>query len=83
MDWERLVKIMFIEIQCAYFILRNWKENPIATKREIGLWAHWKEEREENDRPLSSEDVKRMKALLRHHASSSYGELFPEEALHV
>jgi hypothetical protein len=69
---------MFIEIQCAYFILRNWKENPAATKREIGLWSKWKEEREENDRPLSSEEVASMKAFLRRHASSSYSKLFPK-----
>jgi hypothetical protein len=68
---------MFIEIQSAYFILRSWRENPAATKREIGLWAHWKEEREENDWPLSSEEVDRMKIFLRRHAPSSYIKLFP------
>ena len=77
MDWELVVKIMFIEIQCAYFILRRWKETPPATKREMGVWAHWKEEGEENDRPLVSEEVDRMKIFLRRHAPSSYIKLFP------
>jgi len=70
---------VFIEIQSAYLILRRWKQNPAATKREIGLWAHWKEGREENDRPLSQEEVEKMKALLRDHAPSSFANLFVDE----
>ena len=68
---------VFIEIQAAYFILRTWKQDPAATKRETGIWAHWKEQREENNRPLSQGEVEKMKALLRDHAPSSFAALFP------
>ena len=70
---------MFVEIQAAYFVLRSWKENPGTTKRQIGVWAHWKEDRPNNDHPLSQVEVQRMKAFLRRHAPSSFYNLFPEE----
>jgi hypothetical protein len=70
---------MFIEIQAVFLVLRKWKESPAATRREIGIWAHWKEDREENDRPLSPMEVQRMKGFLRRHAPSSFIKLFPEE----
>jgi hypothetical protein len=66
---------MFIELQAAYFVLRNWRQNPAATKREIGIWAQWKEGCEENDRPLSEAEVRRMKAFLHQHAPSCFPEL--------
>jgi len=70
---------MFAEILAADLVLKAWKRNPAATKREIGLWAHWKEQREENDSPLSQEEVQKMKALLRDHAPSSFANLFADE----
>ena len=63
---------MFIELQVAYLILCKWKENPAATKREIGTWAHWRHECDDNQRPLSSLDVEQMKTLLLRHAPSSH-----------
>ena len=45
------------------------------------MWAHWEEEREENDHPVAQVEVERMKAFLRRHAPSSFFELFPEETL--
>jgi hypothetical protein len=69
---------MFIELQAAYFILRRWSQNPAATKRQIGIWQHWKEETENNDRPLSNVEVERMKAFLRGYAPTSYSEIFAE-----
>jgi hypothetical protein len=56
---------MMIEMQGAYFVLKRWNQNPAATKRQIGIWQHWKEEREDNDRPLTEVEVERMKAFLR------------------
>jgi len=44
---------MFAEILAAHLVLKAWKQNPAATKREIGVWQHWKEDHEENERPLS------------------------------
>jgi hypothetical protein len=72
---------MFIELQSTYFVLRSWKQDPAATKREIGVWDHWGQEREENDRPLSEAEVQEMKLFLRRHAPTSYFEIFPEETM--
>jgi hypothetical protein len=70
---------MFIELQATYFILKRWNQNPAATKRQIGVWQHWKQEVEGNDRPLSEVNVKRMKTFLRQNAPTSYFEIFTEE----
>jgi hypothetical protein len=52
---------MMIEVQAAYFVLKRWNQNSAATKRQIGIWQHWKQETEDNDRPLSEVEVERMK----------------------
>jgi hypothetical protein len=70
---------MFIDLQAAYFILSKWKQSPAATKREIGVWAQWKEERKENNRPLSNSEVQKLIAFLRRHAPTSFFQIFPEE----
>jgi hypothetical protein len=70
---------MMIEVQAAYFILKRWNQNPAATKRQIGIWQHWKEETEDNHRPLSGIEVERMKAFVRRNAPTSYFEMFPEQ----
>jgi hypothetical protein len=70
---------MFIEIQAAYLVLSKWKQNPAVAKREIGLWAHWRDECEDNRRPLSSVEVEQLKTLLRRHAPASYSKLFVGE----
>jgi hypothetical protein len=69
---------MFIEVQAAYFVLRRWNQNSAATKRQIGIWQHWKEEAEGNDRPLTKVEVEKMKAFLRRYAPTSYFEIFAE-----
>jgi hypothetical protein len=69
---------MFVELMFNYFVLRKWKENPAATKREIGLSYSWKEDRPENHLPLSRAEVARRKRLLRRHAPSAYRSLFPK-----
>jgi hypothetical protein len=55
------------------------KQNPAATKRQIGIWQHWREETEDNDRPLAEVEVERMKAFLRQYAPTSYFEIFAKE----
>ena len=70
---------MFIEVQAAYFVLRRWNQNSAVTKRQIGIWQHWNEETEDNDRPLTEVEVERMKAFLRRNAPTSYFEIFTEE----
>jgi len=71
---------MFIELQAAYFILRTWKQDPAATRRQIGVWSHWKRATEDNDRSLSEVEVERMKAFLRRDAPTSYSEIFAKQS---
>jgi hypothetical protein len=59
---------MMIEVQAAYFILKRWNENSAAAKRQIGIWQHWKDESEQNDRPLTEAEVERLKEFLRQNA---------------
>ena len=70
---------MMIELQATYFALKRWNQNPTATRREIGSWQHWRQETEDNDRPLSEIEVERMKAFLRQNAPTSYFGIFAEE----
>jgi hypothetical protein len=69
---------MFAELMFHYFALRKWKLNPAATKRRIGLLSSWKEDRPENNLPLSPAEVTRMKKFLGKHAPSMYRNLFLE-----
>jgi hypothetical protein len=71
---------MLAEILAAHLVLKAWKQNPAATKREIGVWQHWKQDDEENERPLSEVEVHEMKKFLRRNAPTGYFEIFPEEA---
>ena len=70
---------MFIEVQAAYFVLKRWNQKSAVTKRQIGIWRHWKEETEDNDRPLTEVEVERMKAFLRQNAPTSYFEIFMQD----
>ena len=56
---------MFAEIVAADLILKAWKKNPTATKRQIGVWQHWKVDDEENERPLSESEIQDLKKFLR------------------
>jgi len=68
---------MFAEVMFNFFALKRWRENPAAAKREIGLLSSWKEDRPENQSPLSRTEVARMKRFLQKHAPSMYRGLFP------
>jgi hypothetical protein len=70
---------MMIELQATYFALKRWNQNSASTKRQIGIWQHWREETEDNDRPLTEVEVESMKAFLRQNAPTSYFEIFAEE----
>ena len=72
---------MFAKLLATHLVLGKWKRNPTATKREIGVWAHWQEDWEENDCPLSQGEVQTMKTFLRRHAPTSYFAIFPEETM--
>ena len=71
--------LMMIEVQATYLVLRRWSQNFAATKRQIGIWQHWKEETEDNDRPLTEIEVERMKTFLRQNAPTSYVTIFAKE----
>jgi hypothetical protein len=70
---------MFIELQCAYFILKKWKRNRTTTKKQIGLRLDWMHEIDANQLPLSDAEVATMKDFLRRKAPTSYFHLFPED----
>jgi hypothetical protein len=70
---------MMIELQATYFVLKKWNQNPAATKRQIGIWQHWKEATEDNDRPLTKVEVERMKTFLRQNAPTSYFSIFAQD----
>lgn len=70
---------MFAALQSTYFILRAWKKNPLLTKRQIGVMHQWKDDTEENNKPLTQEEVEGMKSFLKEHNSTVYYELFPED----
>jgi hypothetical protein len=70
---------MMIELQATHLVLKIWNQNPAATKRQIGIWQHWKQETEDNDCPLTLVEVERMKAFLRQNAPTSYFEIFTGE----
>ena len=67
------------EIQAAFLVLKKWNQNPVATRRQIGVWKHWNEEKAANDRPLSAVEMATMKTYLRQHAPTSHFKLFAEE----
>jgi len=63
---------MFCELLGTYCVLRSWKENPSASKKDIGVWRHWREDIPENHVPLSPIDIEKMKAfVLRHNPSNA------------
>ena len=72
---------MQIELMATYFVLRRWKENPGATKKEIGIYYHWTWDKQENNVPLSQKEVRRMKEFQRKYCPSAYYKLFPEEKI--
>jgi hypothetical protein len=67
---------MFVDVCAATDVLRKWKQNPSASKREIGCWSHWMEPKAENNLPLSKAEVARMKRFLKKHAPSNYRAIF-------
>jgi hypothetical protein len=70
---------MMIELQATYLVLKKWKQDAAATKREIGVWHHWKEETEGNHLLLTEIEVERMKAFLQRNAPTSYFEIFANQ----
>lgn len=54
---------MMTEVQAAYLVLKKWNQNSAVTKRQIGIWQHWNEETEDNDRPLSDLEIERLKGI--------------------
>jgi hypothetical protein len=39
----------------------RWNQISATTKKQIAIWQHWKQETEDNDRPLSEVEAERMK----------------------
>lgn len=70
---------MFVELQGTYFILKKWKQDPTASKRQIGIRSDWMQEGAGNGHPLSEAEVQRLKEFLRRNAPTSYFEVFTEK----
>jgi len=70
---------MMIELQATSLVLKRWRENPARTKRQIGIWRHWKAAAENNGHPLSGVEVNQMKTFLRRNAPTSYFKIFADE----
>ncbi len=70
---------MFIELMCIDAILRQWRKNPETPKKAYRLVSRWQDGRAADDKPLTSAEVAKYKALLKRHAPSSYYNIFPEE----
>ncbi|HRR39329.1 MAG TPA: hypothetical protein P5570_01040 [Candidatus Paceibacterota bacterium] len=70
---------MFTDLLSTYFILVAWKKNPSLTKRQIGVMHQWKEDTEENNKPLTKDEVEGMKSFLKKYNPTAYYKLFPEE----
>jgi len=62
-----------------FLILKKWNESPAVTRGQIGIWQHWKQETEDNHRPLTEVEVERMKAFLRRNAPTCYLTIFAKE----
>lgn len=50
--------------QAIDLILKSWAENPKLTKRQIGVWSHWKADDPENDKPSTPEEIQKYKNIL-------------------
>lgn len=70
---------MFFEILSTHLRLQKWRQNPTATKREIGVVSWWLTADAANDQALSAQEIQRMKKFLRAHAPSSFARLFHEK----
>lgn len=64
--------------QATYLVLKKWLGNPNLTKREIGIWDQWSENNPDNNKPLSTGEVNKLKETLRRNNPSSYNQLFPQ-----
>jgi hypothetical protein len=69
---------MFVELMAMNLVLEKWRQNPMATKMEIGVWQCW-QQGEENGHPQSESEVQKMKEFLPQPAPTSYFKVFPEE----
>jgi hypothetical protein len=67
---------MFAELLSTYLRLRKWKDNPAASKRQIGIVSWWLTRDPTNDEPISHGELESMKNFLQAHAPSSYREIF-------
>jgi hypothetical protein len=69
---------MYIALMATHAVLKKWKQNPGASKAEIGVWWGWCRPSEENNLSLSEAEVAKMKQFFEQHAPTTYRELFPE-----
>src|SRR5450755_4454455 len=54
------------------YILKKWRQDPNASKRQIGTLSHWTSDSDSNNRPLSHGEVEQMKAYVLKYAPSTF-----------
>lgn len=67
---------MLFYLMAVHFILKKWKQNPSASKMQIGIFRHWNVATEENQLPLSPTEVEKMKRVLKEYGPVTYQKLF-------
>ena len=65
-----------VQIEQTYLALKKWKDNPNATKKQIGVFSSWLDDHADNHRPLNERELMSMKQYLGQNAPSLYNELF-------
>jgi hypothetical protein len=73
---EEARRQVFNELLSTYLRLKKWKENPAASKREMGVVARWLTPDAANDKPVSDDELVSMKDFLQAHAPTSYRSIF-------
>lgn len=71
------------ELQATYLVLKKWNHNPKLTKKEIGVWSHWKDDKMENNFPLSEKEVVDLKEIFLKNNPTEYFKLFPKADVSV
>ncbi len=77
---SKTVVSVFAEILGVSIILRRGTEDPLASKRQIGVRLDLMQDTEHNRLPLSADEVVRMKRLLGRLVPATYRDLYPSES---
>jgi hypothetical protein len=63
--------ILFIELLAYKLILETWRENPNATRQQMGVWSQWSSDDGINQSALTQHEVETMKSYVQKHAPTT------------